>query len=30
MDWREKVSVQNCVRTPVKPKNQPGGDVPAP
>ena len=25
MDWREKVTVQNCGRALVKPKNQPGG-----
>ena len=24
MDWREKVTVQNCGRALVKPKNQPG------
>ena len=24
MDWREKVTVQNCARALVKPKNQPG------
>ena len=30
MDWREKVTVQNCGRALVKPKNQPGGAVLAP
>ena len=30
MDWREKVTVQNCGRALVKPKNQPGGVVLAP
>jgi len=30
MDWREKVTVQNCARALVKPKNQPGGAVLAP
>jgi len=30
MDWREKVTVQNCGSAPVKPKNQPGGAVLAP
>jgi len=24
MDWQEKFTVQNCCRTLVKPKNQPG------
>jgi len=24
MDWREKVTVQNCGRALMKPKNQPG------
>ena len=28
IDWREKVTVQNCVRALVKLKNQPGGVVP--
>jgi len=28
--WREKVTVQNCGRALVKPKNQPGGAVLAP
>ena len=27
MDWREKVTVKNCGRALVKPKNQPGGVV---
>ena len=27
MDWREKVTVQNCGRALVKPKNQPRGAV---
>jgi len=27
MDWREKVTVQNCGRALEKPKNQPGGVV---
>jgi len=27
MDWWEKVTVQNCGRALVKPKNQPGGVV---
>ena len=27
MDWREKVTVQNCGRALVKSKNQPGGAV---
>jgi len=27
IDWREKVTVQNCGRALVKPKNQPGGIV---
>ena len=30
MDWQEKVTVQNCGRALVKPKNQPGGAVLAP
>jgi len=30
MDWREKVTVQNCGRALVKPKNQPAGVVLAP
>jgi len=30
IDWREKVTVQNCGRALVKPKNQPGGVVLAP
>ena len=30
MDWQEKVTVQNCGRVLVKPKNQPGGAVQAP
>ena len=30
MDWREKVTVQNCGRALVKPKKQPGGAVLAP
>ena len=30
MDWREKVTVQNCGQALVKPKNQPGGVVLAP
>ena len=30
MGLRENVTVQNCGRAPVKPKNQPGGVVPAP
>ena len=30
MDWREKVTVQNCGKALVKPKNQPGGAVLAP
>jgi len=30
MDWREKVTVQNCGRALVKPKNQPGGVALAP
>jgi len=30
MDWQGKVTVQNCGRAPVKPKNQPGGTVLAP
>jgi len=30
MDWREKVTLQNCGRALVKPKNQPGGAVLAP
>jgi len=30
MDWQEKVTVQNCGRALVKPKNQPGGVVLAP
>ena len=30
MDWREKVTLQNGGRAPVKPKNQPGGAVLAP
>jgi len=30
MDWREKVTVQNCDGALVKPKNQPGGAVLAP
>ena len=30
LDWREKVTVQNCGRALVKPKNQPGGVVLAP
>jgi len=30
MDWREKVTVENCGRALVKPKNQPGGVVLAP
>ena len=30
MDWREKVTVQNCSRILVKSKNQPGGVVLAP
>jgi len=25
MDWQEKVTIQNCGRALVKPKNQPGG-----
>ena len=25
MDWQEKVTVQDCGRALVKPKNQPGG-----
>jgi len=27
MDWREEVTLQNCGRALVKPKNQPGGAV---
>ena len=27
MDWREKVTLQNCGRALVKPKNQAGGAV---
>jgi len=27
MDWQEKVTVQNCGRALVKPKNQPGGGL---
>jgi len=27
MDWQEKVTVPNCGRAPVKPRNQPGGVV---
>jgi len=30
MDWRKKVTAQNCGRSPVKLKNQPGGIVLAP
>jgi len=30
MNWREKVTVQNCGRALVKPKNQSGGVVLAP
>jgi len=30
VDWREKVTVQNCGRPLVKPKSQPGGVVLAP
>jgi len=30
MDWQEKVTVQNCGRALVKPKNQPEGTVLAP
>ena len=30
MDWLEKVTVKNCGRALVKPKNQPGGVVLAP
>ena len=30
MDWRENITVQNCGRALVKPKNQPGGTVLAP
>ena len=30
MDWREKVTLQNCDKVLVKPKNQPGGVVLAP
>ena len=30
MEWREKVTVQNCGRALVKPKNQPGWVVLAP
>ena len=30
IDWREKVTVKNCGRALVKPKNQPGGVVLAP
>jgi len=30
MDWREKVTVPNCGRALVKPRNQPGGVVLAP
>jgi len=30
MDWWEKVTVQNCGRALVKPKNQPGGVALAP
>ena len=30
MDGREKVTVQNCGRALVKPRNQPGGTVLAP
>ena len=30
VDWREKVTVQNCGRALVKPTNQPGGVVLAP
>jgi len=30
MDWWEKVTVRNCGRALVKPKNQPGGVVLAP
>jgi len=30
MDWWEMVTVQNCSRVLVKPKNQPGGTVLAP
>jgi len=30
MDWWEKVTVQNCGRALVKPKDQPGGVVLAP
>jgi len=30
MDWREKVTVQNCGRALVKSKNQPEGVVLAP
>jgi len=30
MDWREKVTLENCGRALVKPKNQPGGVVLAP
>jgi len=30
INWREKVTVKNCGRAPVKPKNQPGGIVLAP
>ena len=29
-DWQEKVTVQNCGRALVKPKNHPGGVVLAP
>ena len=30
VDWWEKVTVQNCGRALVKPKNQPGGVALAP
>jgi len=30
MGWQEKVTVQNCGRSLMKPKNQPGGVVLAP
>jgi len=30
MDWWEKVTVQNCGRALMEPKNQPGGAVLAP
>jgi len=30
MDWQEKVTLKNCGKALVKPKNQPGGAVLAP